>query len=95
MSTDALSALTIFVSLLLLLPIALRDPKRLRSIDRSAPKPGRERALLGWGSLLPGLVLALLGEWPAFLIWLGGVTTLAWLLVQLLARLGAPLRRSA
>lgn len=93
MSTDALAALTIVLSLLLLLPIALRDPKRLRSIGRPAPKPGRERTLLGWGSLLPGLALVLLAEWPAFLIWLGGVTTLAWLLVQLLARLGRPAPR--
>ncbi len=90
MSTYAFAALASLLSLLLLLPIALRDPKRLRSIRRPAPKPGRERAILGWGSLLPGLVLALLGQWPAWLIWLGTVTTLGWLLVQLLARLGAP-----
>lgn len=88
MNTSFLAASAILVSFALLLPIALRDPKRLRSLRRPVPQPGRERMLLGWGSLLPGLVLALLGQWPAFLIWLGAVTTLAWLLVQLLAWLG-------
>lgn len=94
MSTYAFAAVASLISLLLLLPIALRDPKRLRSLRRPVPKPGRERQLLGWGTLLPGAALVLLGQWPALLIWLGTVTTLGWLLVQLLARLGVPSPRA-
>jgi len=94
MSTYAFAAVASLISLLLLLPIALRDPKRLRSLRRPVPSPGRERQLLGWGALLPGAALVLLGQWPALLIWLGTVTTLGWLLVQLLARLGAPSPRA-
>ncbi|AXQ29358.1 hypothetical protein D0B54_11930 [Solimonas sp. K1W22B-7] len=88
MSTYALAAIASLASLLLVLPIALRDPKRLRSLRRPVPRAGAERRVLGWGTLLPGLGLALAGQWPAFLIWLGAVTTLGWLLVQLLARVG-------
>lgn len=86
MSTYGLAAVASLVSLLLLLPIALRDPKRLRSLRRPAPKPGVERKLLGWGTLLPGAVLVLMGHWPAFLVWVGVVTTAGWLLVNGLAQ---------
>ncbi|MDM4771034.1 hypothetical protein [Solimonas sp. SE-A11] len=84
-ATYSLAGLASLVSLLLLLPIALRDPKRLRSLRRAAPKPGVERKLLGWGTLLPGVALVVMGQWPAFLVWLGVVTTVGWLLVNGLA----------
>lgn len=86
MSTSSLAALASLISLLLLLPIALRDPKRLRSLRRPAPKPGIERKLLGWGTLLPGVALVAMAQWPAFLVWLGVVTTAGWLLVNGLAQ---------
>ena len=92
MSTYSLAAVASLISLLLLLPIALRDPKRLRSLRRPAPKPGIERKLLGWGTLLPGVALALTGQWPAFLVWLGVVTTAGWLLVNSLAQRPADTR---
>lgn len=86
MTTDACSAISIAVSLLPLLVLALRDPKRLRS-RRSAQRGAatRERRALATTSLVPGVVLALMGEWPAFLIWLGSVAAVGWLLVLWLA----------
>ena len=45
---------------------------------------GARRALT-LAALLPGGVLMVLGYWPAFLIWLGGLIATGWLMVQLLA----------
>ncbi len=77
-------------SLVLLIPLALRDPKRLRSVAKQGHKAARPmesamRRLLGWGSLLPGIALIVAGQWPALLIWLGAVTALAWSFTQSLA----------
>lgn len=87
MSTALAATLSILPSLLLLLWIALRDPKRLRSrrlatVPMTPPRRGALASLL----LLPGVALIGLGQWPAFLIWLGAVLTCGWLLVQVLAR---------
>jgi len=87
MSTDLCSAIAIAVSLLPVLTLALRDPKRLRS-RRSAQRTAAasERRVLAVLALVPGLVLATLGQWPAFLIWLGSVSAAGWLLVLWLSR---------
>lgn len=71
----------------LLTPLALRDPKRLRSL-RATPRVAMAstmRTVLGYGSLLPGIATIAAGQWPAFLIWLGAVTAVGWSLAQGLA----------
>lgn len=88
MSLTALTVtLALIASLLPLVLLARRDPKRLRSLAVSdvAPHARRTRQALAAVVLLPGVILIGLGYWPAFLIWLGGLAALGWLLVQLLA----------
>lgn len=86
MNTIPLALLTIALSALPLLALALGDPKRLRSLRLRKPPTGRgPRQILAGACLLPGLLLALFGAWPAFLIWIGGLSFAAWLLVQGLA----------
>ncbi|MDO9452271.1 MAG: hypothetical protein Q7J29_05365 [Stagnimonas sp.] len=88
MSLTAIAVtLALVASLLPLVLLARRDPKRLRSITASAvaPHASRTRQALAAVVLLPGAILIGLGYWPAFLIWLGGLAALGWLLVQLLA----------
>lgn len=79
--------LSLFASLLPLLLIAQRDPKRLRSVAASAATPHsrRTRQMLTAVALLPGAILMALSYWPAFLVWLGGTTASGWVLVQVLA----------
>lgn len=79
--------IALMVSLLPLSLIARHDPKRLRSITDAgvAPHRGRTRQWLAACTLLPGVVLIGLSDWPAFLIWLGALVALGWALVQLLA----------
>lgn len=75
---------TIFASAILLTPLALRDPKRLRSL-RSTQRIAMGstlRTVLGYGSLLPGIATIVAGQWPAFLIWLGAITAIGWSLAQ-------------
>jgi hypothetical protein len=84
------SAVAGVASLLLLIPLARRDPKRLRAAMRSGtrgstPLSPRHRRALAWSSAAPGLLLILAGQWPAFLIWLGAATASGWALAQLLA----------
>lgn len=78
----ALSA--VVVSAALLAPLALRDPKRLRSLrtTRRVAMGSTMRTALGYGSLLPGIATIAAGQWPAFLIWLGAVTAIGWSLAQ-------------
>ncbi|MGQ0696657.1 MAG: hypothetical protein ACT4PZ_00300 [Panacagrimonas sp.] len=91
MSTTLLWALcATLASLLVVAPLALHDPKRLRAASRlgSVPRAAlqtSQRRLLGWVSLVPGLVLASCSQWSAFLIWLGASTALGWALAQSLS----------
>lgn len=89
MSPTVIAAcLALVVSLLSLLLIARRDPKRLRSLAAASlptPMSARARRRLTLAVLLPGVMLIVLGYWPAFLIWLGGLIASGWLMVQLLA----------
>lgn len=80
-------SIALIASLLPLLRLAQRDPKRLRSVaaDAVVPHGSRTRQLLAGTVLLPGAVLMALAYWPAFLIWLGGLIASGWLMVQLLA----------
>jgi hypothetical protein len=79
-------------SLAALVWLALRDPKRLRSMrrhdkaaTRARPHPRALRRLLTLVALLPGAALCIAGQWPAFLIWMGATISVGWLLVQILA----------
>lgn len=87
MTTYTWAALALAISLLPLILIALRDPKRLRSLrDRRTPSSSNARRAMTAVVLLPGLALCVIGEWPAFLLWLGGVTAIGWIFVMWLAR---------
>jgi hypothetical protein len=78
--------LAIAVSGVLLALLGALDPKRLRNSRHASddtavttpPLPAAARRACGWLSLAPGVVLAVLGEWWAFLIWLGAITALGW-----------------
>ncbi|WP_428312315.1 hypothetical protein [Hydrocarboniphaga sp.] len=93
MSTMIAALAALLPSLLLLSLIALRDPKRLRSLPRG---PGHDsRRAAAWTrkqrrnatliALLPAPLLIASGAWPALLIWLGALLTVAWLWVNCLA----------
>ncbi len=94
MSTYLAASLAMLFSLPPLLWLALRDPKRLRSLRKAGPSPAKPgaRRLLASAAALPGIVLAGLGLWPPLLIWIGGVTLAGWLFAQALAghRPGGP-----
>ena len=83
MTVATLIAIAFSSALLILL--GARDPKRLRNarhagkaIASVTPLPSVVRHTCGWLSLAPGVALGILGEWWAFLIWLGAITALGW-----------------
>lgn len=83
MSTTLLWAgSALVVSSLALVPLALRDPKRLRAAESEVllPLSRRQRGALACAVLLPGAVLVLSARWPAFLIWFGSVAAVGWAL---------------
>lgn len=84
------AACAVAASALAITPMALRDPKRLRTAfktgtKRALPMSTQQRRMLGAASLLPGLVLVACGQWSAFLIWMGAATAIGWGLAQALA----------
>ena len=86
--------LAIALSGALLIALGARDPKRLRNArhvargqasaatrdapTEAAPFSAALRRTFGWLSLAPGIVLAVLGESWAFLVWLGAITAIGW-----------------
>jgi hypothetical protein len=74
----------IALSGLMLVTLARRDPKRLRADagGRIAPLSPMQRRALGVAVLVPAVILMVMGQWPAFLIWLGGTTMLGWALAH-------------
>lgn len=83
MTVAALLAIAVSGALLMLL--GARDPKRLRNARHAtgnaasaSPLPAAVRHACGWLSLVSGVVLAALGQWWAFLIWLGAITAVGW-----------------
>lgn len=93
MSTLAYSLAALAPSFAALALLALRDPKRLRNRHPGTaahePLSTAARRGLAIGSLLPGPVLAVSGQWPVLLIWLGATCTLGWALTQALAPTGS------
>ncbi|MCX7069714.1 MAG: hypothetical protein NTW01_01795 [Gammaproteobacteria bacterium] len=88
--TATAAGIALLLSLLPLILIGYRDPKRLRSRRGGAvatlPLARRPRQLLTALVLAPGVLLIGSGLWPALLIWLGALIALGWALVLLLAR---------
>lgn len=85
MTVDTLLAIAVSGALLILL--GARDPKRLRNsrhaaqdVPAASPLPAAARHTFGWLSLAPGVVLAVLGQWWAFLVWLGAITAIGWVI---------------
>jgi hypothetical protein len=78
------------VSAAMLAMLALHDPKRVRTVARGGGRRGRTFAKatrFGFGcvAIAPGVLLAVYGEWPAFLLWLGASCAVGWLLAVVLA----------
>ena len=76
----------------LLAVLGTRDPKRLRNLAHAGSVSGAKRVLpvsirraCGWLTLAPGLVLLSIGQWWAFLMWLGATCALGWVTSHLLA----------
>lgn len=82
--TPFVAAGALAISSAALAALAWADPKRLRTRERLAGSAGPAplttpgRRGLGALALLPGLTLAALGFWPAFLIWLGAASAAGW-----------------
>lgn len=63
------------------------DPKRRRTIGLRDKVDGTvKRRSLAAIALLPGLVLALLGDSAAFLVWFGACAIAGWLVAQVRVR---------
>ena len=73
----------IAVSVVAIATLCITDPKRRRTAGLTASARGAlmRRALVAV-SIAPGLVLALLGDAAAFLIWVGTCAICGWLLAQ-------------
>jgi hypothetical protein len=87
------SLISILVSAVLLVIVGMRDPKRLRSAGqeergRQLPQPlsPAARRICSWLVLAPGVVLAAMGQWWAFLVWIGSACALGWATAHVLAR---------
>ncbi|MEJ1961091.1 MAG: hypothetical protein WDO56_05885 [Gammaproteobacteria bacterium] len=84
------SVLSILASGAIVFVLARRDPKRLRSVAHEADfaiaapaaLTARSRRALGWSVTIPGVALAVLGDWWAFLIWFGVTCALGWIAAQ-------------
>lgn len=78
MITPLLTLLAIAVSAVGVAHLTAVDPKRRRAFRLDAPsKPGRTG--LAWAALyIPGLVLLVMDQWAAFLMWLGGAPLVGW-----------------
>jgi hypothetical protein len=75
------------ISALCILALCRGDPKRLRAVRSATQGHGKaRRRLLSVAALLPGLVLALVGDSPAFLVWLGGCAVIGWFLALWFSR---------
>jgi hypothetical protein len=94
MTVAALLAIVFSAALLLL--IGRHDPKRLRAAGRRDLRPHSpaQRRSLTIAAFAPGLMLAIGGQSAGFIIWLGATVALGWLLTQLLAVAGRPLRET-
>jgi len=80
------SLVTFAISAVILALLGVRDPKRLRNLKNGELplSSGARRGLAGL-VLAPGVVLACLGQWWAFFIWLGATCAAGWVTAQALA----------
>jgi len=86
------SVIAVLISAILLAILGRHDPKRLRNRSREVATgmstPGLTRGmrrLLGWLVLVPGVVLTVIDQWWAFLIWMGACCALGWVTTHLLS----------
>jgi hypothetical protein len=77
MSATSLGFLSAVMSALCLVLLAASDSKRLAG-RQSALR--NLRALATTVAVLPGILFTLTGQWVAFLIWLGTVAVLGWMI---------------
>lgn len=78
----------IALSAVLITMLCLGDPKRRRSAKIGDGEQSRTtRWLLTVAACLPGAWLAVIGDAPGFLIWLGGCSVIGWLLALIFGAL--------
>jgi len=77
MSATLLGFLAALMSALCLAFLAASDAKRLP--ERRTTVSGLRRLAIAL-AILPGAVLAITGDWVGFLIWLGAVAVLGWMI---------------
>ena len=78
-----LAVLAIATSVVLLGWIGLHDPKRAAAQGEAGRRPlsTRQRRILAFGAVLPGLLLIVTGWWSATMMWMGATVILLWLWV--------------
>jgi hypothetical protein len=79
-------------SVAFILLLALGDPKRRRAAGLSDGHGRGKRYLHVLGALLPGLLIALIGDAATWLIWFGGCAVAGWLAALWLAKPAARVR---
>ena len=76
-----LTLAAVAISAFCILMLCRGDPKRLRAARIKGPSHGKAmRRSLSIAACLPGLWLALRGDSPAFLVWIGGCAIVGWCL---------------
>lgn len=79
--TIFLALFALVLSAIPIVALCIGDPKRRRTVGRKeGAMPSDRRRLLLAIACAPGLACALLGDAPAFLIWLGGCVLIGWTL---------------
>jgi hypothetical protein len=76
MSATSLGFLATLMSTICLVVLAAFDPRR--APERAGAKGLRRLATAL--AILPGVLLVAIGEWAAFLIWLGAIAVLGWII---------------
>lgn len=67
------------LSMICILSLCLGDPKRMRTRGLTGRDASvRKRSILTLIAILPGIVMALIGNAPAFLVWLGACAITGW-----------------
>lgn len=80
-----LALIALALSTIPIIMLCAGDPKRRRAVGgKGGGMTSGQRRLLVAAACAPGLICALLGDAPAFLMWLGGCALLGWTLAACL-----------
>jgi len=87
MSATSLGLLAVLMSAFCLAFLAASDSKRLP--ERRTTVSGLRRLAIAL-AILPGAVLAITGDWVGFLIWLGAIAVLGWMIAAVFSAFFPP-----